>query len=67
MMATLLEVLDGKLNEHVKQLVDVISAGGAKSHEHYKELCGTIRGLQTAQYELADLVRKTKDYEDDRI
>ena len=66
-MATLLEVLDGKLNEHVKQLVDVISAGGAKSHEHYKELCGTIRGLQTAQYELADLVRKTKDYEDDRI
>ena len=35
-MATLLEVLDGKLNEHVKQLVDVISAVGAKSHEHYK-------------------------------
>lgn len=64
-MANLLEVLDGKLNEHVKQLVDVISAGGANSHEHYKELCGTIRGLQTAQYELADLVRKTKDYDDE--
>ena len=66
-MANLLEVLNGKLDEHIKQIVDVISAGGAKSHEHYKELCGTIRGLQTAQYELADLVRKTKDYEDDRI
>jgi len=64
-MASLLEVLDSKLDEHIRQLVDVISAGGAKSHEHYKELCGTIRGLQTAQYELADLVRKTKDYEDD--
>ena len=64
-MANLLEVLNGKLEEHVKQLVDVVSGGGAKSHDHYKELCGTIRGLQTAQYELADLVRKTKDYEDD--
>ena len=61
----LLDILNGKLNEQVQQLVDVVSAGGAKSHDHYKELCGTIRGLQTAQYELADLVRKTKDYEDD--
>ncbi len=64
-MANMLEVLNGKLEEHVKQLVEVVSAGGAKSHEHYKELCGTIRGLQTAQYELADLVRKTKEYEDE--
>ena len=64
-MANLLEVLNGKLEEHVKQLVDVVSGGGAKSHDHYKELCGTIRGLQTAQYELADLVRKTKEYEDE--
>jgi len=64
-MANLLEVLDKKLEEQVKQLVDVVSGGGAKSHDHYKELCGTIRGLQTAQYELADLVRKTKEYEDD--
>jgi hypothetical protein len=64
-MANLLEVLNGKLEEHVKQLVDVVSGGGAKSHDHYKELCGTIRGLQTAQYELADLVRKTKEYDDD--
>ena len=61
----LLDVLNGKLEEHVRQLVEIVSAGGAKSHEHYKELCGTIRGLQTAQYELADLVRKTKEYEDD--
>ena len=61
----LLDILNGKLQEQVQQVVDVVSAGGAKSHEHYKELCGTIRGLQTAQMELADLVRKTKDYDDD--
>jgi hypothetical protein len=65
MMANMLEVLNKKLDEQVKQLVDVVSGGGAKSYDHYKELCGTIRGLQTAQYELADLVRKTKEYEDD--
>ena len=64
-MANMLEVLDKKLGEHIKQLVDVVSGGGAKTHDHYKELCGTIRGLQTAQYELADLVRKTKESEDD--
>jgi len=61
----LLDILNGKLQDQVQQVVDVVSAGGAKSHEHYKELCGTIRGLQTAQMELADLVRKTKDYDDD--
>ena len=61
----LLDILNGKLQEQVQQVVDVVSAGGAKSHEHYKELCGTIRGLQTAQMELADLVRKTKEYDDD--
>ena len=64
-MDSLLESLHKKLEEHVKQLIEVVSGGGAKSHDHYKELCGTIRGLQTAQYELADLVRKTKDYDDD--
>jgi hypothetical protein len=65
MMNPLLDSLNKKLDEHVKQLVDIVSGGGAKSHDHYKELCGTIRGLQTAQYELADLARKTKEYEDD--
>jgi len=64
-MDTLLDSLNKKLDEHVKQLVQIVSEGGAKSHDHYKELCGNIRGLQTAQYEIADLVRKTKDHNDD--
>ena len=64
-MNPLLDSLNKKLDEHVKQLIQIVSEGGAKSHDHYKELCGTIRGLRTAQYELADLVRKTKDNDDD--
>jgi len=61
----LFEVLDGKFKDQIESLKQVVSDGGAKSYDHYKELCGNIRGLQTAQYELADLVRKLKEYEDD--
>ena len=61
----ILDLLSSKLEEHRKSQAEVLCDGSAKSYDHYKELCGTIRGLQTAQYELADLVRKTKEYEDD--
>jgi hypothetical protein len=64
-MTQLLDALNKRLDEHVKELVTVVSEGGAISHDHYKELCGFIRGLQTAQYEIGDLVRKLKDSEDD--
>ena len=64
-MATLLEVLNKKLEEHVKQSVESVSGGSAKSYDHYKELCGVIRGLQTAQREIADLVRRLKENDDD--
>jgi hypothetical protein len=65
MESKLFEVLDGKFKDQIESLKEVVSGGGAKSYDHYKELCGNIRGLQTAQYELADLVRKLKEYEDD--
>ena len=64
-MTQLLDALNKRLDEHVKELVTVVSEGGAKSHDHYKELCGVIRGLQTAQMEIGDLVRKLKDSDDD--
>jgi hypothetical protein len=61
----ILNVLNTKLEEQRRELVNVVSDGGAKSYDHYKELCGTIRGLQIAQLELGDLVRKIKDDDDD--
>jgi hypothetical protein len=39
--------------------------GQSKDYAHYRELCGVIRGLQTAQREIGDLVRKLKDDNDD--
>ena len=59
------EYLTSKLEERRKELVEFLSDGGAKSYDHYKEVCGFIRGLLTAQSEIGDLVRKVKDYDND--
>lgn len=59
------EYLTSKLEERRKDLVEFLSDGGAKSYDHYKEVCGVIRGLLTAQLEIGDLVRKKKEFDDD--
>ena len=61
----LFEALNKKLEAQIESFRSVLCDGGAKSYDHYKELSGTIRGLQLAQYELGDLVRKIKDLDDD--
>jgi hypothetical protein len=61
----ILDILNGKVEEQLQSIKKVLCDGGAKSFDHYKELSGTIRGLQLAQYELGDLVRKLKDSDDD--
>ncbi len=65
MESKVIDIAISKLEEHIKSLVDVLSGGGAKSYDHYKELCGKIQGLQTAQYELGDLVRRLKENDED--
>lgn len=61
----LAEILNKKFEEHINQNIGVLSDGAAKDYAHYKELCGAIRGLRTAQMEVNDLVRKLKDDDDD--
>ena len=61
----LFEALNKKLEAQIESFRSVLCDGGAKSYDHYKELSGTIRGLQLAQYELGDLVRKIKDLDND--
>jgi hypothetical protein len=61
----ILDILNEKLEEQLQSFRKVLCDGGASSFDHYKELSGTIRGLQLAQYELGDLVRKIKDLDDD--
>jgi hypothetical protein len=61
----ILDVLNAKIEEQLQSFKKVLCDGGANSFDHYKELSGTIRGLQLAQMEIGDLVRKTKDFDDD--
>ena len=60
-----LGILNKKLEAQVESFKSILCDGGAKSFDHYKELSGTIRGLQLAQYELGDLVRKLKEHDDE--
>ena len=55
-----LEHLNSKLEERIKSNVEALAGGGAVDFPAYRELCGVIRGLQTAQLELGDLVRILK-------
>jgi hypothetical protein len=59
------EVLNQRLNERVQELQGALSDGVAKDFADYRGMCGVIKGLQTAQYELNDLLRKIKDDDDE--
>lgn len=61
----ILELLSKKLEEHVRSHAEALVSGQSKDFATYRELCGVIRGLQTAQREIGDLVRKLKDDNDD--
>lgn len=61
----ILEHLKSKLEERRLELVDFLGRGNASTYDAYKEVCGQIRGLQTAQLEIADLVRRMKEINDE--
>jgi len=61
----LLEHLLKKLEEIKDSYTAPMSEGAAKDFGEYQNMCGVIRGLTLAQREIADLVRKLKDDEDD--
>ena len=65
MATSVLDILKQKLEEQKESHIEALAAGASKDYAHYRELCGVIRGLQTAQVEIADLVRKLKDIDDE--
>ncbi len=65
MATTVMELLQKKLEERKKLIVESMGSGVAKDYAEYRDLCGVIRGLTTAQQEIEDLVRKLKDEDDE--
>lgn len=61
----LLGLLDSKIEELIGDRMGFLGSGGAKSFDEYKEVCGAILGLRTAQREVKDLARKLKDMDDE--
>jgi hypothetical protein len=61
----ILELLNKKIEEQVRSFSEALVSGRSEDFASYRELCGVIRGLQTAQREIGDLVRKLKDDNDD--
>lgn len=61
---TVMDLLKQKLQEQEDSHVRALVEGAVADYATYRELCGVIRGLQTAQREIADLVRKLKDQDD---
>lgn len=61
----ILEHLHRVFNKKITDLEEFMSEGGCKDYPHYRELCGLIRGLRTAQSEINDLVQRYKDFDDD--
>ena len=60
-----LKLLNSKLEERRQELIEFLGDGGAKSYDHYKEVCGILRGLLTAQLEINDLLQRMKEHDDE--
>lgn len=59
------ELLNTKLEDRVRDMEMSLSNGSAKDYAEYRELCGVIRGLRSAQIEIQDLASRLKESEDE--
>ena len=59
------ELLNSKLQDRIRDMELSLSNGSAKDFAEYRELCGVIRGLRSAQMEVQDLASRTKEIEDE--
>ena len=57
MAKTVFEVLDAKIEELKSSSSEFLEQGAAKDYADYKEVCGVLRGLDTALREVNDLSR----------
>jgi adenylosuccinate synthase len=59
------DVLNEKLTAHIAAVADSLSSGAAKDYAEYRDLCGLIRGLETAKREILDLAQQYMEQDDD--
>ena len=65
MAKTVFDVLIDKLTDHKRSSEEFLHSGAAKDFAEYREVCGVLRGLDTALREVNDLSRIHMENQDD--
>jgi hypothetical protein len=65
MAKTVYDVLVEKITAHIAAVADSLASGAAKDYAEYRDLCGLIRGLETAKREILDLAQQYMEQDDD--
>ena len=65
MAKTVYDVLIEKFTAHIAAVADSVASGAAKDYAEYRDLCGLIRGLETAKREILDLAQQYMEQDDD--
>jgi hypothetical protein len=53
-----------KLNEDILNKKDFLATGNAKDYAEYRQVCGIIRGLESAKQLIIDLAKRHEDAND---
>jgi len=64
MAKTVLDVLIERLDSDIERASDFLSAGRAESFSDYRELCGLLRGLETAKDYITAHVQQLENEDD---
>lgn len=59
------DFLVGQLREQQSATKDYLSGGNAKDYAEYRQLCGLIRGLESAEQMIIDLAKRREQDADE--
>jgi|TARA_R110000803_G_scaffold77194_4_gene142066 hypothetical protein len=65
MATTVFDVLKERIEDQRSSAVEFLSGGSSKDYAEYKELCGLIRGLDSALSHMEDLLQSYTEENDD--
>lgn len=65
MARTVYDVLLERITAHQSAVADSVVSGAARDFAEYRELCGLIRGLETAKREISDLAQQQLESDND--
>jgi|TARA_R100000315_G_scaffold61297_1_gene39499 hypothetical protein len=64
MAKTVFDVLKDRIGEQKSSATEFLAGGSAKDYAQYRDVCGLIRGLETAHSFVEDLSRNYMEDED---